>query len=135
MTRIESEKVTINKSQGEVFSWFANVNNYKAIMPAQVEDWNATENDCSFTIKGMATLGMAIEEKTPDSFIRLAKKGKAPFDFSLLVNIAAIKENESELQLIFDADLNPLLKMMAVSPLTNFLNMLVKKYQEISANV
>jgi hypothetical protein len=134
MTRIESEKVTINKTKGEVFSWFADVNNYKAIMPAQVEDWNATENDCSFTIKGMATLGMAIEEKTPDSFIRLAKKGKAPFDFSLLVNIAAITGNESELQLVFDADLNPLLKMMAVSPLTNFLNMLVKKYQEISAN-
>ena len=34
------------------------------------------------------------------------------------------------MQLGFDADLNPMMKMMASKPLTNFLNLLVKKLKE-----
>ena len=38
----------------------------------------------------------------------------------------------TKLKLTFDADLNPFLKMVAEKPLTNFLNLLVDKYAEIS---
>lgn len=132
MTRLESEKVEINKPASEIYSWFCNVNNYQLLMPDQVEDWVSTENDCSFNIKGMASLGMAIEEKTPCNQIKLLRKGKAPFDFALFCNINEVQEGKSILQLAFDADLNPFLKMMAEKPLTNFLNILVKKYQSLS---
>jgi len=134
MTRIESEKVTVNKPASEVFSWLSDLNNYQSLMPAQVEDWVSTENDCSFTIKGMASLGMAIDEKQPNTQIKLVRKGKAPFDFALYSNIKEIEPGKTELQLSFDADLNPFLKMMAEKPLGNFLNMLVKKYQDMSAS-
>ena len=38
----------------------------------------------------------------------------------------------SQLKLVFDADLNPFLKMVAEKPLTNFLNLLVDKYASIA---
>ena len=53
MTRIEGEKVLINKPQSEVFSFLSNFNNFQKLMPEQVINWKSTENECSFTIKGI----------------------------------------------------------------------------------
>jgi carbon monoxide dehydrogenase subunit G len=133
MTRIESDQVNIQRSQNEIFSFLSDFNNFKSLMPEQVTDWISDANSCSFNIKGMASLGMAYESKTPDSEIRIRREGKAPFDFFLTCQIGKSEvEGNSTLKLFFDADLNPLLKMMAEKPLTNFLNMLVNRYKEIA---
>ena len=52
--------------------------------------------------------------------------------FAEAINVKKEKSaSEAEVQLAFNADLNPMLKMMAVKPLTNFLNLLVQKLKEI----
>ncbi|MFN8166643.1 MAG: hypothetical protein U0X76_10890 [Bacteroidia bacterium] len=63
MTRIESETATINKSAEEVYKFLSNFNNFGKLMPEQVTNWESTEDECSFTISGMASLGMKIIEK------------------------------------------------------------------------
>jgi len=132
MTRIESEKVTIHKTAKEVYDFLSDFNNFEKLMPEQVVDWKSTADECTFTIKGMATLGMKIVEKKPNSLIKVEKNGSAPFDFFLYCLIEE-KQNESSVQLAFDADLNPVMKMMTVKPLTNFLNMLVNKLMDLEA--
>ena len=127
MTRIESDVTSVNKSTEEVFNFLSNFNNFEKLMPEQVTNWQSTEEECSFTIAGMASLGMKITEKIPNSIIRVAKNGKAPFDFGLDCIIKESTPGQSFVQLAFDADLNPMMKMMAVKPLTNFLNLLVGK--------
>ncbi|MEO5570273.1 MAG: SRPBCC family protein [Bacteroidia bacterium] len=135
MTRIESEKVSINKSQSEVFLFLSDFNNYKLLMPEQVVDWKSSNDECSFTIKGMASLGMKIKEKIPESEIIVEKNGKAPFDFQLHCMIELSEnQSQSQLQLFFDADLNPFLKMMAEKPLKNFLNILVNNFKNLAEN-
>jgi len=132
MTRLESHEVVIKQSPQKVFEFLSDFNNYQSLMPDQVTDWKSSNEACSFTIKGMASLGMAIDSTTPNSEIKIRKDGKAPFDFFLTGKIGESDNPEtSKLQLIFDADLNPFLKMVAEKPLTNFLNMLVDKYAEI----
>ena len=103
-------------------------------MPEQVEDWVSTEQDCSFSIKGLASLGMELREKMPDKQITFVRKGKAPFDFTLFCNMTETGPEQTELQLVFDADMNPFLKMMAEKPLTSFLNILVRKYRELTVS-
>ncbi len=136
MTRIESEKTLINKSQSEVFLFLSDFNNYKSLMPEQVVDWKSSNDECSFTIKGMASLGMKMKEKIPESEIIVEKNGKAPFDFELHCMIEPPGENptQSHLQLFFDADLNPFLKIMAEKPLKNFLNILVNNFKNLTEN-
>lgn len=128
MTKIESEEKVINQSPQEAFDFLSDFRNFEHLMPQQVVDWQATENECSFTIQGMATLGMKIENKIPYSEINIAKAGKAPFDFNLHCYINETPDGKSKITLALDADLNPFMKMMAVNPLKNFLNMLVDKY-------
>jgi len=130
MTRLESDIVTVNKPAKEVFDFLSDFNNYKRLMPEQVTDWESTADQCSFTIKGMGTLGMKIKERIPNSSVVIEKNGKAPFDFFLSCNITD-KQQQCDAQLFFDADLNPVMKMMASKPLTNFLNLLASKLKEI----
>jgi len=132
MTRLDSDPVTVNKPPAEVFSFLSDFNNFQSLMPEQVVDWQSTPDECSFTIKGMATLGMKIVEKTPNQLVKITSSGNVPFSFFLLCDIKE-KGPGSEVQLAFDADLNPMLKMMASKPLTNFLNMLAGKLKEIMA--
>ena len=135
MTRIESEKILINKTPSEVFLFLSDFNNFKLLMPEQVTDWKSTNDECSFTIKGMASLGMKIKDKKPVSEIIIEKNGKAPFDFELHCMIESASENneQSYLQLFFDADLNPFLKMVAEKPLKNFLDILVNTFAKLNS--
>lgn len=134
MTRIESERVEITKTPEAVFNFLSDFNNYRQLMPEQVTDWVSDTDNCSFNIKGMASLGMAIETRTPHTEIKIKKNGKAPFDFFLTCEIGTGSvDATSALKLYFDADLNPFLKMMAEKPLTNFLNLLVNRFREIAS--
>jgi carbon monoxide dehydrogenase subunit G len=132
MTRIESEKVKINKSAAEVFTFLSSFSNIGSLMPEQVEGFVTEGETCKFTIKGMATLGLKYESKTPNSEVVMTKHEKAPFDLKLICKIDEIDSQNTDLQLFFDADLNPFLKMMAEKPLANFLNLLVRKYQSMT---
>ena len=132
MTRLESDKVILSKSAEEVYNFLSDFNNFGHLMPEQIADWKSTNDECSFTIKGMASLGMKMVEKTPNSFIKIVRNGKAPFDFMLNVHIEDM-QTQSSVQLAFDADLSTMMKMMASKPLTNFLNLLVNKLKDVLA--
>ncbi len=127
MTNLESKQVIIAQKPQEVFDFLSNFKNIGSLMPEQVEQFKTDGDTCSFTIKGMATLGLAYESKSPNNEVVMCSNGKVPFDFKLRCKILESGE-QSQLQLFLDADLNPFLKMMAEKPLTNFLNLLVENY-------
>jgi carbon monoxide dehydrogenase subunit G len=129
--RIESDKSQINKPASEVFAFLSNFNNFQKLMPPQVVDWQSTENDCSFKISGMATIGMKIIEKNPNSLIKITSNGKVPFTFTLNVHLTEISPTQTSGQLIFEADINPMMGMMVEKPLRNFFNLLSGKMKEL----
>ena len=100
-------------------------------MPSQVTNWTATSEECSFVIKGMATIGMKIIEKTPFTKISINSNGKVPFEFQLFIFITAKDASNCVGQISFESDLNPMLKMMVVKPLGNFFNILAQKMKDI----
>ena len=132
MTTIESSEAIVNKNAQDVYNFLSDFRNFEKLMPEQVVNWKADENECSFTIKGMASLGMKIKNKTPNSLIEIESSGKTPFGF-VMKCIIADRQSQSVVKLTLEADMNPMLKMMAERPLTNFLNLLVTRLAEISA--
>ncbi|MBU0763639.1 MAG: SRPBCC family protein [Bacteroidetes bacterium] len=129
MTRLESEKKQINKADKAIFEFLTDFNSFEKLMPERVINWRSTTDTCSFTIQGTAGLGMQIIERQPNTLIKIADHGNVPFKFNLNVNIESTGMGTSLVQFVFDADMDPMLKMMASRPLTNFLNMLVDKLQ------
>ena len=127
MTIIESEIVDIDNSSEYIFNYLADFNNFEKLMPPQVTNWTSTSEECSFTINGMATIGMKIIEKNPFTKITISSNGKVPFEFKLFV---LLEEKDASLctgQLTFESDLNMMMKMMVEKPLTNFFNLLAQK--------
>lgn len=132
MTKIETEKVNCPQPAETIYNFLSDFNNFKALMPPQVSDWQSTSDTCSFTINNMATVGMKIESKTPHSQIHIVSDGgKVPFSFTLDVVITPIDANNCTGQLFFKADIPIFLRPMVSGPLSNFFNLLAKKMTEI----
>ena len=131
MTIIESEIVDIDNSSEYIFNYLADFNNFEKLMPPQVTNWTSTSEECSFTINGMATIGMKIIEKNPFTKITISSNGKVPFEFNLFVLLKEKDASHCTGQLTFESDLNMMMKMMVEKPLTNFFNMLAQKMKEI----
>lgn len=130
MKHIESDKILINCNQDRIFNFLSNFNNFGKLMPEQIINWQSTEDTCSFTIKGMTDLSMKIKEKIAFHTILITSYGKVPFDFELKCSFEDFGNFQTQSQLIFIADLNPMLSMMASKPLQNFVNMLNSKLKE-----
>lgn len=123
-TKLTSEKVTIEKPNEKIFGFLTDLNNFKALMPAEVSDWESSTEECSFTLKGMPKIGFKIMEKQEFTAISYKGVGKLPASITLSVTMENLGENQCTAQLFLEADLNPMLKMMVEKPLTKFLNVL-----------
>ena len=98
----------------------------------RISDWDSTETECSFKITGLAKIGMKLVKSKRCSEINIISHGKNPFGFQLNIFIESTNENSCISQMVFEADINPFMKTMVATPLTNFFNMLVNKLKEIN---
>jgi carbon monoxide dehydrogenase subunit G len=133
MTNIESKTVAIAVSADRLFNYLGNFNNFQHIMPPQVTKWQSTENNCSFNIQGMADIEMEMTEKVPFESIKISASGSTPVSLHMTWKFLG-KDDKTDTRLILDADLNPMLAMMAKAPLNNFVNLLVDKLKELAEN-
>lgn len=133
-TIIDSNKVTVNASQADVFAYLCDFNNVKNLLPEdKISDWKATVDDCSFKIQNAAIIPLVKESTEPNSRINIKSGEKAPFPFTLIVNIDDLGNGTCEGNLHFEGEINAFLKMMVVSPLTNLFNYMAKRLQEVHA--
>lgn len=123
---LESDSTFINHHPKKVFEFVSNPSNLGSLMPEQVINWKATTDTCSFTIQGMTDLELEVKERQPDSFFSMTPRGRTPFPFTLAVRIDVAKAG-SNVVFFIDADLNPMLAMMAKRPLLNLVQIMSKK--------
>lgn len=131
MAVFSSETVGISRADAFVFGFLSDFNNFQKLMPPQVTDWKSDGESCSFTIQNMASLGMRYKSKTPNSHIFIMSDGKVPFEFDLQCSIEPTGSDSCNARLDFNADLSPMLMMIASKPLGNFINILAVKLKEI----
>jgi carbon monoxide dehydrogenase subunit G len=97
----------------------------------KIENWKSDNDTCSFTVKGLAGIGMKKESSESGKNVHITSHGKNPFDFTLDIDF---KDNgdSCNTQLTFDGNMNFMIQTMASGPLTNLFNImadnLVKKF-------
>ena len=133
MTIIDTEKKTSPNSIQALYNFLIDMNNFERLMPAdKIEKWDSTEDQCEFTIKGMARIGLRKIDSNEPELIKIESFGKVPFTFTLDINLKELAESETEASIHFEGDINPFMKLMVEKPLSNFFNMLVDKATTIS---
>ena len=130
MAKFESETVLLNAPCEKVYEFLSDFRNLEALMPDQVVNWQATEDECSFTISGLADLSMGVGSRSACRNIHIIAKGKNPIDYSLDYFFYE-KGQRCEVSVILDADLNVFLQGFASRPLQSLVNIIADKLKEI----
>lgn len=121
---LESPKITISKSAENVFDFLSDVKNFEALMPENISKFELLSDDkFIFALNGMPEIVLQKKEVDPPKSITLGAAG-GKLDFSLQATIASIKDNESEVQLTFSGDFNPMMAMMIKGPISKFIETL-----------
>lgn len=100
-------------------------------MPAQVQNYQATANECSFEISGMGPVFLLMKERVENEKVMAVSTGKTPIEFQLMVNLTALENHSTAATVKLDAELSPMLAMLAKAPLNNFINMMAEKLKEV----
>lgn len=130
MLTIQSHKEPIKASAEEVFNFLSDFNNFKSLLPQQVEGWQSTTDTCSFTVKGLASIALKITEKKPFEKITINAVDGTPLDFTMLFIIDKKSDASCYFMIDFLAEANSFMTMMVSKPLQNFVNVLAQKLRE-----
>lgn len=124
---LESPKVSIKKSAQEVFDFLSDVKNFESLMPENISKFEMLDDDTFlFALKGMPEIILKKEEAiAPNKIVLGASGGK--LDFSLTGNISEIDADNSEVQLLFEGNFNPMMAMMIKGPIGKFIETLATK--------
>lgn len=128
--KLETTKITVKKSQKELFEFLTDLKNFEQLMPEGAEKFEVDGDSFLFRLKGMPEIRLVLKEKTEFNQIVLgAASSKLPF--TLTANINKIDENTADAKLDFEGDFNPMMAMMIKNPLQKFINTLSNNIEKL----
>ena len=129
MERFESGIKSVSASVERVHLFLSDFTNFSGLIPEEkVQDWTCDATSCRFVIKGIGEAGLKIKETNPFNSITYVSNGKVPFNFYLNLYQEAVSEDQSTLKLIVDADLNPMMRILASPHLERFIDVLADAF-------
>lgn len=119
--KLESHKVTVEKSAEYLFNALNEVKNFEKLMPENVVKFEVLdEKTFIFGLKGMPEIKLRMKDKTEFSEIVLgAASDKLPF--TLTADLNSISENTTEVYLHFDGEFNAMMAMMIKGPISKLI--------------
>jgi hypothetical protein len=130
LSYFESSHGKVSCSAEEFFAFVTDIRNFEQFIPANtISNFKADKEQCSFSVSMLGTVSVRLEEKEPYSKVVFSGDALKKNDFLLTVKIADGNNGLSDVQVILSADLNPMMKMVAVKPIRQFLEMLVHEME------
>lgn len=130
--KIESPKISVSKSDKDLFDFLTNVENFEKLMPQNIAKFEMlSEKRFIFALSGMPEITLELKDQTPFSKVVLgAASSKLPA-FTLTALISNTGDSTSEAQLVFEGEFNAMMGMMIKGPITNFVNTLAENLKKI----
>ncbi len=122
---LESPKVTVQKSKEEIFNFLSKAENFKDIMPENIDKFEASDDSFLFALKGMPEIRLNLLEQESNNKVVLSSASDK-FPFTLTADIEDVSDDSSDVQLFFDGKFNAMMAMMVKGPLQKFIDTLVK---------
>jgi hypothetical protein len=123
-----SGKLTCNSA--EAFNFVTDIRNFERFAPhGTISNWKADKESCSFNVSVLGTVSLRLVETK--RFIKVVYYGDAlkKNDFILVLHISDNGKNPAEVKVTLNADLNPIMKMVATKPIEQFLEMLINEME------
>lgn len=127
---LETNTVTVNKNQAQTFDFLTKVENYKQLMPENIDKFETLDDKFIFALKGMPEITLQMQKTQPDDKVVLGSTSEK-FNFTLTGHIKALEDEKSAVQLVFDGKFNPMMAMMIKNPIQKFINTLTENISKI----
>ncbi|WP_124639921.1 MULTISPECIES: SRPBCC family protein [Amniculibacterium] len=126
---LEGRKIIVNKSSQELQELLKSPKDYEQLMPESLQKFEAREDGFKFGLKGMPEIALKIESVTPEKVT--LSSASSSLEFSLKGMMNPLNESQTEVQLLFEGQFNPFIKMMVEKPLKNFIDALTDKIERL----
>jgi len=130
LSYFQSRSGKLSCNAEEAFNFVTDIRNFEQFVPkGSVNNWSADKESCSFSVPMLGTVSVILAGK--EEFSKVVFNGDAlkKNDFSLTLNISDNVKDPADVKIALSADLNPMMKMMAVKPINQFLEMLIKEME------
>ncbi|MDO5510358.1 MAG: SRPBCC family protein [Weeksellaceae bacterium] len=128
--KLESRKVLIQRPINEVFQFISTIQNYEQLMPENAEfSMHESGQGFSVQLKGLPKVGLKQKEIQEPHYI-LFESPTDNFKYEMRVNATETEDGNTETFIDFDGDFNPMLEMMAKSPLTKFIEQIADNLEK-----
>ncbi|RRQ45884.1 SRPBCC family protein [Chryseobacterium sp. SC28] len=126
---LEGRKIIVNKSSSELAEMLKTPQDYKDLMPESLQKFETSEDGFKFGLKGMPEIALKIENVSDKEVV--LRSASSSLDFTLKGTMNPLNGNQTEVQLLFEGQFNPFIKMMVEKPLQNFINTLTDKIEQL----
>ena len=107
-----SKQQQIFRSASQIFPLISNFSLLTHAVADKVEEWQATEDSCSFKVKGF-TVALRFEEKVEGKHVKITSDGgTVPMDFAFWIQLHQVSEGDTRVRLVLHAELNMMMRMM-----------------------
>ena len=118
-----SKTVKIGNSDERIFNFYSDLRNISKLIPPDVKDWQATQDSCSFIVKGQK-MSLIVIDRDPYKSIKITGEDNSPYKFFLWIQLKQLTPYETAARLVVRAELNMLMRTAVKKPLQQGLDQL-----------
>lgn len=115
-----SKQVQILRPAEQIYMVISRFDHLTPALAGRVDEWQATEDRCSFKVKGFV-VQLQMAERVEPKHVKITGDG-VPMDFAFWVQLHKVSECDTRLRLVLHAELNMMMRMMIGSKLQNALD-------------
>ena len=124
--KVNGKTIHVQAKDQEIYAKLCNLNHLAKFLPEQIKDWQSTEDYCQFSIPGITTLKLSIDEKTEVSKVKYAANNDKNIPVSLSVFLDS-KDDGTDLHAEIEAEIPIFLSAMVKNPLQNLVDMIADR--------
>jgi len=131
ISNFESRTGTVTCSAEEAYHFVTDVRNFEQFIPeGSISNLVTGKESCSFNVGGIGNVSFRLTEKREFSRIVFEGDALSKEDFRLILNIFGDGPTPVNVKVSVEAKLNPMIRMIAQKPLTQFLEMLISEMEK-----
>ena len=119
LEKYESKQQQVLKGASRIYPLITRFDMLTPALQDKVEEWHATEDTCSFKVKGF-TVALRIVERVENKHIKITGDnvaGGLPVDFSFWIQLHEVSDADTRMRMVLHAELNMMMRMMLGSKL------------------
>lgn len=127
LEKYESKQRQILKPASRIFPFISRFDMLTPALQDKVEAWTATEDTCSFKVKGF-NVALRIEERVENKHVKITgdPSSGVPVDFSFWIQLHEVSETDTRIRMVLHAELNMMMRMMIGSKIQGGLDKAVE---------